>query len=298
MRRLRRNWPLAYLAGTLAIAAALFLLTSEASRFTGDIFYERYDGRSFFCPAIFLPAFSSAVVILIGFFTLIVIWLALRQQRHAATRTVSMRYALIVLFLATILAVVSGLVLNFVPKPERAAAEMRRVVAPGGTVGAYVWDYAKGMRFLREVDSSAVFINASTRLNDGFQFGHILIRDAAYAGTTKEVRADLHERFADWLERRAADRPAEFEEVVGYHLEQAHRYRSELGFVDEPGRGLARHAAERLGSAGRRAFDRYDMPAAVSLLSRATALLEEGDQYRLELLVPLAEALGEAGAAR
>ncbi|MBA4373565.1 MAG: glutamate-5-semialdehyde dehydrogenase [Thermodesulfovibrio sp.] len=32
-------------------------------------------------------------------------------------------------------------------------------------------DYAKGMRFIREVDSSAVMINASTRLNDGFQFG-------------------------------------------------------------------------------------------------------------------------------
>ncbi len=32
-------------------------------------------------------------------------------------------------------------------------------------------DYAKGMRFLREVDSSAVLVNASTRLNDGFQFG-------------------------------------------------------------------------------------------------------------------------------
>ncbi len=32
-------------------------------------------------------------------------------------------------------------------------------------------DYSKGMRFLREVDSSAVLINASTRLNDGFQFG-------------------------------------------------------------------------------------------------------------------------------
>ncbi len=32
-------------------------------------------------------------------------------------------------------------------------------------------DYAKAMRFLKEVDSSAVFVNASTRLNDGFQFG-------------------------------------------------------------------------------------------------------------------------------
>lgn len=32
-------------------------------------------------------------------------------------------------------------------------------------------DYNKAMRFMREVDSSAVFVNASTRLNDGFQFG-------------------------------------------------------------------------------------------------------------------------------
>ena len=39
-------------------------------------------------------------------------------------------------------AVVSGLVLNFVPEPQLAVAEMLRVARPGGTVAAYVWDYA------------------------------------------------------------------------------------------------------------------------------------------------------------
>jgi len=130
---------------------------------------------------------------------------------------------------------------------------------------------------------------------DAFRFGHILIRDAAYAGTTKELRADLHERFAGWLEGRAGDGPAESDEVVGYHLEQAHRYRAELGLLDEHGRELARRAAELLGSAGERAFARYDIPAALSLLSRATALLDADDPVRVELLVPLGEALGEAG---
>lgn len=46
-------------------------------------------------------------------------------------------------------AVVSGLVLNFVPDPRRALAEMRRVCRAGGVIAAYVWDYADGMQFLR-----------------------------------------------------------------------------------------------------------------------------------------------------
>ena len=45
--------------------------------------------------------------------------------------------------------VVSGLVLNFVPQPDAALAEMRRVARPGGLVGAYVWDYAEGMQLIR-----------------------------------------------------------------------------------------------------------------------------------------------------
>src|SRR5215218_6484897 len=46
-------------------------------------------------------------------------------------------------------AVVSGLVLNFVPDPARAVREMTRVTRPGGRVAAYVWDYAEGMELIR-----------------------------------------------------------------------------------------------------------------------------------------------------
>ena len=69
----------------------------------------------------------------------------------------------------------------------------------------------------------------SCRAGDAFKFRHILIRDAAYEALPKSERAILHERFADWLERTVGERLAEYEEIVGYHLEQAHRYRTELG---------------------------------------------------------------------
>jgi SAM-dependent methyltransferase len=54
---------------------------------------------------------------------------------------------------------VSGLMLNFVPDPERAVREMRRVVRSGGTVGAYVWDYAQGMEMLRYFWDAAVSVD-------------------------------------------------------------------------------------------------------------------------------------------
>src|SRR5206468_3675316 len=77
---------------------------------------------------------------------------------------------------------------------------------------------------------------------DAFRFGHILIRDAAYAALPKESRSALHERLADWLERKAADRAAEYEEIVGYHLEQAVRYRAELGRREQETEELALEA--------------------------------------------------------
>ncbi len=65
--------------------------------------------------------------------------------------------------------------------------------------------------------------------DEGFRFRHLLIRDAAYESLPKATRAELHERFADWL---AAHELVESDEIVGYHLEQAHRYRAELDPAD------------------------------------------------------------------
>jgi predicted ATPase len=131
--------------------------------------------------------------------------------------------------------------------------------------------------------------------DDGFRFAHVLIRDAAYDATPKELRAELHERYADWLEEKAADRTHEYEELLGFHLEQAYRYRRELAPLHEHALVLARRAAARLASAGRRAPMRGDAPAARALLSRAASLLPEDDADRLRLLPDLGEALGDCG---
>ena len=131
---------------------------------------------------------------------------------------------------------------------------------------------------------------------DAFRFSHILVHDAAYASTPKRTRAELHEGFASWLERLSGPRLPEFEEILGYHLELAYRYLAELGPVDERGLAVASRAATRLASAGRRAFARGDMPAAASLLSRATDLLPEREPARVELLPELGAVLTETGA--
>jgi class 3 adenylate cyclase/tetratricopeptide (TPR) repeat protein len=138
---------------------------------------------------------------------------------------------------------------------------------------------------------------ATTVAGEGYRFDHILIRDAAYGRLLKRERAILHERFVDWGERasRERQRESEFEEIIGYHLEQAYHYLSELGPVDAHGQKIGARAAARLSSAGRRAFTRGDMPAASNLLRRAAALLTKHDVERLELLPDLGEALMETG---
>ena len=131
--------------------------------------------------------------------------------------------------------------------------------------------------------------------DQGFQFRHLLLRDATYDSIPKQARAELHELFAVWGERTAGARLREIEEIIGYHLEQAWRYRVELGMADERNQRLAGAAARRLGSAGRRALGRGDLPAASKLLERAVGLLPAGDPGGLELLVELADVLVSTG---
>jgi len=130
---------------------------------------------------------------------------------------------------------------------------------------------------------------------EAFRFRHLLIRDAAYQAMPKETRADLHERFAAWLERAAGERLTEYEEIVAYHLEQAYRYREELGPVDDAGRVVARKAAEHLHAAGERAEARGDVRAARTLLERAVALLPPDDPGRLTLQSRIGRVLFESG---
>ena len=77
---------------------------------------------------------------------------------------------------------------------------------------------------------------------DALAFRHLMIRDAAYEGIPKAERADLHERFADWLEGAVPDRLQEYDEILGFHLERAWRYREELGLT---GSGNARSGPVR-----------------------------------------------------
>ncbi|HKC77637.1 MAG TPA: adenylate/guanylate cyclase domain-containing protein [Gaiellaceae bacterium] len=121
---------------------------------------------------------------------------------------------------------------------------------------------------------------------DAYRFRHLLIRDTAYEALPKATRADLHRRFAAWLDEHGQGL-VELDELLGYHLEQAAVYLAELG---RPEVDVALAAGDRLAHAGRRAWWRGDSRAAASLLQRALTLTRP---HRLDvhLEVDLAESL-------
>jgi len=120
---------------------------------------------------------------------------------------------------------------------------------------------------------------------DGYRFRHILVRQAAYRRLPKNERADLHERYADWLESAPdLDMSGGRAELLGYHFERAHAYRLELAPRDPHLAHLGGRAAEYLTTAGTEAFARTDFRAADQLLARAAALMASDDPRRPSLL--------------
>jgi class 3 adenylate cyclase/tetratricopeptide (TPR) repeat protein len=183
----------------------------------------------------------------------------------------------------------------------------RAVVEPAAVIGhLFVRDAVRHLapeRVRADLDSHLASLTAkqlvqpddSRAEEDAFRFHHILIRDTAYDGILKRARATFHQQFVEWADGVNREGATEYEEILGYHLEQAHRYLSELGPLDEHGRAVGADGSRRLAAAGRRAFARGDAPAAVSLLGRAAALLPERDAVRLKLMAEFGEALLQAG---
>jgi DNA-binding SARP family transcriptional activator len=135
---------------------------------------------------------------------------------------------------------------------------------------------------------------AARRGDPGFRFRHGLMRDAAYDALPKLERAGLHEDLARFLEGMP-EHVRGREEVLAFHLEQAYRYRLELGQAGAAIDRLAVQATGLLADAGRRAYARDDVPSAITLLERAADLAGAGTAARLGLLPDLGEAVREGG---
>ncbi|GHF14968.1 methyltransferase [Amycolatopsis deserti] len=114
-------------------------------------------------------------------------------------------------------AVVSGLALNFVPDPAGAVGEFARAAAPGGTIAAYVWDYAGGMGMLRIFWDAAVELNpAAAELDEGRRFPvchpQVLVRLWTGLDEVTVAAIDVDTPFADfddyWAPFRGGQGPA------------------------------------------------------------------------------------------
>jgi class 3 adenylate cyclase/tetratricopeptide (TPR) repeat protein len=131
--------------------------------------------------------------------------------------------------------------------------------------------------------------------HEEYSFRHILIQEAAYRSIPKSLRAELHHRYADWIEVSVSDPFPARSEILGYHLEQSVRYRTELWPGDPESAALSQRAAGHLETAGYAAHDRGDDVAAANLLDRTAALLPDDDPVLGQLHTILGIALTEAG---
>src|SRR5829696_9139034 len=129
----------------------------------------------------------------------------------------------------------------------------------------------------------------------GYRFRHATIKTVAYERLPDDRRAELHERYADWLERETEDRRSQFDEIVGHHFYESYRYTRRLDPGSDRMAELARRAGERYAAAGQRAAVRGDTRLVQAWLGRAARLLPADHPLRMAALPPLAEAQQASG---
>jgi tetratricopeptide (TPR) repeat protein len=113
-----------------------------------------------------------------------------------------------------------------------------------------------------------------------YRFRHVLIRDAAYNTLSIRDRIRLHEAHADWVSAAADPDETVRDDLIGIHLEQAYRYRQELGDRSTETREVGGRAGRHLMAAGERALARGDIRLADELFARAVVVLPEDTPER------------------
>ena len=134
-------------------------------------------------------------------------------------------------------------------------------------------------RLLASLTRREVLRRVRSPYHDSWVFKHVLVRDAAYEGLAKSLRADLHERFADGL-ATGVEAGGEQAGLVAHHLEQAARYRREVTVGGPRVDALVSRAVESLVTAGAEARDRDRYETGVGYLERAVALHPTTAQLR------------------
>ena len=155
------------------------------------------------------------------------------------------------------------------------------------TAVAALWDGGTIDAVLTELDRSR-FVrpdHSPSSDDENWVFVHLLVRDTAYEGILERTRAELHERFAMWLQGRARDRIAELREIIAYHLERAFVLRRDLGPLDATAEDLGDRAVSALEESAAHAGVRFDYRSASRLLKRAADLRVSGSPDRFRLIV-------------
>jgi class 3 adenylate cyclase/tetratricopeptide (TPR) repeat protein len=197
---------------------------------------------------------------------------------------------------------------------ERLDARGRALVEPAAVVGeqfhagdvqalyagAGAADVAAGLQELVRLDlihpdHSPASVPLPPESGDAYRFRHTMIQNVAYERMPDDRRAELHERYADWLEGQTNDRRSQFDELVGHHFHEAYRYACKLDPGGERTAFLARRAGERYAAAGQRAALRGDTRLVQAWLERAVRMLPADHPNRLRALPSLADALQVSG---